>query len=145
MEKEGFTIVEPNVYKALHPNNDLIVRCLEYIRINIKDILKDEDTLAYLISGHNFLEQNYPMIGLKSELDFFVIDDLVDKWLKDIGGVDELLKKSAEIESITWEELKKYKVYPKKEFLPIYNQAKEVLKIIRSIIITSKKNLVHNS
>jgi len=113
-EKGGFTIVEPNIYDELFPNNDLIVKCLEYIRLNVKNVLKNKEanTLAYLISGNNFLGQNYPMLGLKSELDFFEIDDLVDKWLKEIGGVEGILKKINDINSITWEELKEFKVYP---------------------------------
>ena len=51
-------------------------------------------------------------------------------------------------ESIYWLELlKDTHIVTEQEFLPIYNQAKEVLKIIRSIIITSKKSLAktHNS
>lgn len=54
-------------------------------------------------------------------------------------------------ESLYWLELlKDTQFLSEKEFLPIHNQATEVLKIIRSIIITSKKNLnlkpvTHNS
>ena len=45
-------------------------------------------------------------------------------------------------ESIYWLELlKDTQIVTEDEFLPIYNQANEVLKIIRSII-TSKKNLI---
>lgn len=49
-------------------------------------------------------------------------------------------------ESIYWLELlMDTKIVTEEEFLPIYNQATEVLKIIRSIIITSKKSLINNS
>jgi four helix bundle protein len=51
-------------------------------------------------------------------------------------------------ESLYWLELlKDTQIVSLEEFQPIYTQATEVLKIIRSIIITSKKNLTstHNS
>jgi four helix bundle protein len=45
-------------------------------------------------------------------------------------------------ETLYWLELlKDTQIINKEEFLPIHAQATEVLKIIRSIIITSKKNL----
>ncbi|MCG2611383.1 four helix bundle protein [Flavobacterium sp. SM15] len=49
-------------------------------------------------------------------------------------------------ESLYWLELlRDTQIVSEEEFLPIHNQAIEVRKIIRSIIITSKKNLPHNS
>jgi four helix bundle protein len=49
-------------------------------------------------------------------------------------------------ESIYWLELlKDTQIITKEEFLSIHEKASEVLRIIRSIIITSKKNLTHNS
>ncbi len=51
-------------------------------------------------------------------------------------------------ESLYWLELlKDTQIVSLEEFQPIHAQATEVLKIIRSIIITSKKNLIstHNS
>lgn len=48
-------------------------------------------------------------------------------------------------ESLYWLELLKDTDFIiEEEFEPIYNQTKEVLRIIRSIIITSKKSLTHN-
>lgn len=50
-------------------------------------------------------------------------------------------------ESLYWLELlKDTQIVSQEEFMPIHTQATEVLKIIRSIIITSKKNLpsTHN-
>jgi four helix bundle protein len=45
-------------------------------------------------------------------------------------------------ETLYWLELlKDTQIIHKEEFLPIHTQATEVLKIIKSIIITSKKNL----
>jgi four helix bundle protein len=49
-------------------------------------------------------------------------------------------------EALYWIELLKDSLYiSEEEFKPIFNKTNEVLKIIRSIIITSKKSLAKNS
>jgi hypothetical protein len=121
--EKGYTPIEPDIYDKLNWDYDLIVLCLEYIRLEIPNILKIErDKIeVFLVSFYNFLGENYPAIGIRNKsdlietinLDFFEIEEQVDNWLANIGGIENLKQKAENIKYIDWKTLKSLKEYPK--------------------------------
>jgi len=120
--KKGYTPIELNIYDKLNWNYDLIVSCLEYIRNQIPNILKIEHDKVevFLASFHNFLGQNYPVIGIRDKIDLmeivdldpFEIEEKVENWLSDIGGIENLKRKAKNIKCIDWKTLQSLKEYP---------------------------------
>lgn len=119
----GYTPIEPNIYEKLNWDYDLIVLCLEYIRTEIPNILKIEanNIEVFLVSFYNFLGQNYPVIGIRNKseltestnLDFFEIDEEIEKWLENLGGIENLKQRAKDIKCIDWKTLESLKEYPK--------------------------------
>ena len=121
--KKAYTPIEPDIYDKLNWDYDLIVLCLEYIRLEIPNILKIErdKVEVFLVSFYNFLGQNYPVIGIRNKsdlietinLDFFEIEEQVENWLANIGGIENLKQKAENIRYIDWKTLESLKEYPK--------------------------------
>lgn len=121
--KKGYTPIELNIYDKLNWDYDLIVSCLEYVRNQIPNILKIEHDKVevFLASFHNFLGQNYPVIGIRDKIDLMETVDLdpseieekVENWLSDIGGIENLKQKAKNIKCIDWKTLESVKEYPK--------------------------------
>ncbi len=120
---KGYIPIEPDIYEKLNWDYDLIVLCLEYIRTEIPNILKIESDKieVFLVSFDNFLGQNYPAIGIRNKsdlaesinLDFFEIDEKIENWLANIGGVENLKQKAKNIKCVDWKTLENLKEYPK--------------------------------
>ena len=121
-KSKGYTPIEPDIYEKLNWDNDLILLCLEYIGGEIPNILKIESDKieVFLASFQNFLGQNYPAIGIRNKfeiqesvnLDFLEIDEKVDNWLINLGGIEELKEKTKNIKCIIdWKTLEKVKKF----------------------------------
>ncbi|MEN2400857.1 hypothetical protein GKZ90_0013815 [Flavobacterium sp. MC2016-06] len=120
--KKGYIPIEPDIHGKLNWDYDLIVSCLEYIRTEIPNILEinGNDVYVFLVSFYNFLGQNYPAIGIRCKsnlkepiaLDFFEMDEKVENWLANLGGIENLIEKSKNIKTIDWKTLEKFKEYP---------------------------------
>lgn len=119
----GYTPIETNIYEKLNWDFDLIVLCLEYIRIELPTILKiEEDKIeTNLVSFYNFLGQNYPVIGIRDKysfndalaIDVIDIHEKIDAWLTNLGDIDNLVQKAKNIQYIDWKTLQQIKEYPK--------------------------------
>lgn len=118
---KGFTPIEPDIYDKLNWDYDLIVLCLEYIRTEIHTILEVEgDKIdVFLISFSNFLGQSYPAIGIRnksdekesSNLDFFELDEKIERWILSIG-IENLKQKAQNISCVNWKTLQNLKRFP---------------------------------
>ena len=120
--KKGYTPIEPDIYDKLNWDYDLIVLCLEYIRNEFSNIINLERGKAdvFLASFHNFQGQNYPVIGIRSKsnlteiinLDYFEIEEKVENWLEELGGIESLKRKAENIKYIDWKTLETLGEYP---------------------------------
>ncbi|MDP5200080.1 hypothetical protein [Flavobacterium sp. DG2-3] len=114
----GFTPIELNIYEKLNWDYDLIVICLECIRREIPVILNvdSDDIEVFLISFNNFLEQSYPAIGIRGKSDMignvFDIEEKIENWIIDLGGIENLKLKTANLECPDWKLLQNIKKYP---------------------------------
>ncbi len=111
----GYTLIEPTIYDELGWDLDLIVKCLEVLRLKIPQIIveNDEYDLIAVINAHGGF---YPAIGWVSisevELDWFEVEKKVGLFIQYVG-LENLVKESQMIDYINWEILKFDKVYPK--------------------------------
>lgn len=120
--KKGYTPIELDIYEKLNWNYDLIVLCLEYIRNQIPNILKiEQDKIeVFLVSFHNFLGQSYPIIGIRDKVDLMKIlqldpleiEEKVENWILNNGGIENLKQKAKDIQCIDWKTLESLKEYP---------------------------------
>ena len=120
---KGYIPIEPDIYDTLNWDYDLIVLCLEFIRNEIPNIINIEpDKIeVFLVSFCNFIGQNYPAIGIRSKpkfeeaikLDFFEIEEQIESWLTNIGGIEFLKENTKNIKGIDWKTLEELKEYPK--------------------------------
>lgn len=123
--EKGFTPIETELHQKLNWDFDLIVKCLNYIRVEIPNILDIEiDRIeVFLASITNFVGQNYPVIGIRVKpdfaklivIDFFEIEEKIEKWIEKIGGIEKLIEKSINFKSINWKSLEELNEYPKFE------------------------------
>lgn len=123
--EKGFTPIETEIHEKLNWDYDLIVICLNYIRIEIPNILNIENDRieVFLASIHNFMGQNYPVIGIRVKTDFvelidinfFDIEEKIENWIEKIGGIERLKEESINFKSINWETLEELIEYPKFE------------------------------
>jgi hypothetical protein len=118
----GYIPIELDIYDSLNWDFDLIIKCLEYIRNEIPNILKIESDKidVFLVSFHNFIGETYPSIGIRNKtgsekiiLEYFDIEEEIEKWLSNFGGIEKLKLKSENIKCTDWETLKIEKEYPK--------------------------------
>ena len=114
--------IELDIYDSLNWDYNLIIQCLEYVRNEIPDILKIErdKVHVFLVSFQNFIGQSYPAIGIRNKtnskeiiLEYFEIEEKIENWLSNFGGIDKLKLKSKNIKCIDWESLKIQEEYPK--------------------------------
>ena len=120
---KGYIPIEPDIYDTLNWDYDLIVLCLEFIRNEIPNIIniEPEKVEVFLVSFCNFVGQNYPAIGIRSKpefeevikLDFFKIEEQIESWLTNIGGIEFLKENTKNIKGIDWKTLEELKEYPK--------------------------------
>jgi hypothetical protein len=76
---------------------------------------------VFLAFFQNFLGKNYPVIGIRDKIDLvgtldldpFEIEEKVENWLSDIGGIENLKQKAKNIKCIDWKTLESVKEYPK--------------------------------
>ena len=118
---KGFIPIETEIHEKLNWDYDLIVKCLNYIRIELPNILKiEKDKIeVFLASITNFIDQKYPAIGIRIKsdfveeikIDFFDIEEKIEIWIVENGGIENLIEKSKKIKTISWETLDKLKEY----------------------------------
>ena len=117
----GYTIIESDIYSKLDWNLDLIVKCLEVIRVQMPHIVSAGAVgIEFdLIAVGNPQGPPYPAIGmhcpvetdLNTVLDLPQIDDKVNQWVRQTG-LNELVEKASAIQYIDWERLRSMKTFP---------------------------------
>jgi hypothetical protein len=122
---KGFLPIETEIHEKLNWDYDLIVKCLNYLRIELPNILKieKEKIEIFLASISNFFDQKYPVIGIRIKsdfveevkIDFFDIEEKIEIWIETNGGIEKLTEKSKNFKSISWEKLNELKEYYEKE------------------------------
>ena len=110
----AYMLIEPPIYIELEWNLDLIVKCLEVLRLKMPQIIVEYDEYD-LISVGNPHGKPYPAIGWFSisgrELDFFEVEEKVEQFIQNIG-LENLIKESQTIDYIDWHSLEMDKIYP---------------------------------
>lgn len=116
----GFYIIEPSFYTQLNWNMNDIMKCLEFMRLNINnELFKHKTSKYFLLRLTNFVEQHYPVIGVQTndlqesnELASFIdVYDRVENYINSYG-VEKMKIKSQNLDIISWEELKVLGVFP---------------------------------
>lgn len=116
-------IIEPPIYDELNWNMELIMKALEYLRQNLSKYLTEIPKSAkyFLHEFEGKFGNPYPLIavGCRDSKEF----DKIPSFNKLFERVNEIVTKEITIEklkreiidvnSITWEELKKEKYFPK--------------------------------
>ncbi|MVM37251.1 hypothetical protein GO730_05750 [Spirosoma sp. HMF3257] len=123
MAERGYTLIEPEIHEKLAWNLDLIVKCLEIIRLELGSILDiNSSGIEYdLIAVGNPFGGPYPGIGIHcvSEAESTKIpewDEIgrrVELWIENLG-LDNLVKAGEKIDYIDWETLLQFGTYPKR-------------------------------
>jgi hypothetical protein len=110
----GYTLIEPAIYVELGCDLDLIVKCLEVLRLKMPQIIVENDEYDLIAVG-NPHGKSYPAIGWVSlsevELDLHEVEDKVELFIQNIG-LEKLIKESQTIDYIDWRILEVNKVYP---------------------------------
>jgi hypothetical protein len=110
----AYTLIEPAIYVELGWDLDLIVKCLEVIRLKMPQIIVENDEYD-LIAVSNPHGKSYPVIGWVSisevEQDWFEVEEKVELFVRNIG-LENLIIKSRKIDYIDWGILEIDKVYP---------------------------------
>ena len=114
-------MVEPDIYRKLNWDLDLIVTCLEVIRIQMPQILFQvaADIEYDLISVGNPHGPPYPAIGAycPKESDWVTlpdwpqIDEVINQWVEKTG-IDRLREKAADVDYIDWNQLTSLGTFP---------------------------------
>jgi hypothetical protein len=120
----GYTLIEPDIHRKLNWDLDLIVKCLEVIRLQMPQILSQGAAgVEYdLIAVGNPHGPPYPAIGVhcpkESDLstipDWPQIDDITNQWVEKMG-LDTLKKKAVDIDYIDWDRLKDMRTFTNRE------------------------------
>ncbi|BDD06788.1 hypothetical protein [Aureibacter tunicatorum] len=121
MQRAYYEIIELPIYNELNWDMDLIIKCLEYLRLRISDKFSElPDTVEYdLLAMTSFTGGQYPVIGMYSENEsdfdsvpsFSLMYELIEQWIDEIG-IESLKKEALQIETIDWEDLKWYGSFP---------------------------------
>jgi hypothetical protein len=110
----GYTLIEPPIYVELRWDLNLIVKCLEVLRLKMPQIIVENDEYD-LIAINNPFGKSYPVIGWFSvsavELNLFEIEEKVEILVREIG-LGNLIKESQIIDYIDWSYLEANKIYP---------------------------------
>lgn len=116
----AFSVIELHFYDDLSWEVDKIIRCLEFIRLNINDMLfKHKHSKFYIIKYSDFLGNTFPVIGVvntdpieANEFDDFDgIFEKVKEWVNSIG-LNTIDEKSKELNVISWTKLIETGYYP---------------------------------
>jgi hypothetical protein len=121
--KNGFIPIEIELHEKLNWDFDLIIQCLNCIRLELPLILNIDKQFieVFLTTITNFIGNNYPVIGIRIKADFlnlvvidvFEIEEKIEIWIKKNGGLEELKKVSKKLETINWFLLQEIKEHPK--------------------------------
>jgi len=124
MEQEtsrGYNIIEPPIHKALGWDKDLIVACLEVIRLELPNYFPHfPDSIKYfLLPLHNPHGSPYPVIGAYSPNHdeaqqlpgFQELYDIVEKWVNE-WGIDNIRREAEKIKILSWQQLKSIGHHP---------------------------------
>lgn len=121
MIMRGYTLIEPDIHSKLNWDLDLIVKCLEVIRLHMPEIIsKDIPGIEYdLIAVGNPHSPPYPAIGmycpeetdLNSIPDWPQVDDRINQWVQQIG-LSVLIEKAYDVKYIDWKGLIRMKAFP---------------------------------
>ncbi len=110
----NYTLIEPSIYVDLEWNLDLIVKCLEVLRLKMPQIIVENDEYD-LVAVSNSHGNSYPAIGWFSlsdaELDLHEVEEKVELFIQNIR-LENLIKESLIIDYIDWRILELDKVYP---------------------------------
>lgn len=116
----AFYVIEPHFYDDLSWEMDTIIRYLEFMRLNINDILfKHKHSKFYIIEYGDFLGNSFPAIGVTNpdpaeakEFDNFnAIYEKVEAWVNSIG-LSTIDEQSKELTVISWTRLMEVGHYP---------------------------------
>lgn len=120
----GYTLIEPDIYLRLDWDRDLIIKCLEVIRIQMSQIISQKTALIEydLIAVSNPHGLPYPAIGMHcpTETDWNTLPDisqieyLTNQWIEQIS-LDTLIEKASSIDYIDWEWLRSKGTFPNSE------------------------------
>lgn len=121
--KRQYQIVEPPIYEELNWDMDLIVSCLEVIRLKLPQKFQDfPKGLEYdLLSLENAHGSVYPVIGIhasnqedyKQIPDFHNLYDMVELWISEMG-VESIIKEARDVIALSWNDLEKRGIYPER-------------------------------
>lgn len=121
--KKGYSIIiEPDIYEKLNWDLDLIISCLETIRIELPKLLQidDENIQFDLFCMTNFLSQKSPVIGingLNPEIyNWLEIDEKVNDWIYKTG-IERIISESFKNKYISWEKLIENGSYPERKLV----------------------------
>ena len=114
-------MIEPNIDRRLNWNLDLIVKCLEVIRIQMPQIFSEGAAgVEYdLIAVGNPHGPPYPAIGVHCPKesdwntlpDWPQIDEITNQSIEQTG-LEILIEKTVDIDYINWDQLTRLKTYP---------------------------------
>lgn len=120
-EAREYQLVEPPIFEALDWDMDLIVACLEVIRLKLPKKFSDfPKGLEYdLLSVENPHGSAYPAIGIHASNkydfqqipDFHDLYDTVELWVNEMG-IESIKQEAINISVLSWEELEKLRQYP---------------------------------
>ena len=119
----GYILIEPNVYSRIGWDPDLIVKCLEVIRLQMHQIIPagvlgiEYDLIA--VSNPHGLP--YPAIGMhcpkdsdwNTVPDWPEVDEIVNQWVQGLD-FDALAEKASGIKYIDWEQLTRMGTFPRR-------------------------------
>jgi hypothetical protein len=111
-------LIEPEIYYPLEWDYDIIVRCLEVIRLALPEILAEgSESIEYdLVAVNNPFGSPYPVIGISDpclliKIDWIEINNKVNRWFHDTG-LDNIKSKAENIHHINWERLNIISTFP---------------------------------
>lgn len=114
-DHRAYSICEPEIHDALGWDMDLIVACMEVIRLKLPYLLQIENGhLQFdLVSLENPHGPPYPVIGVyspieddKSVPDFLELSKIATDWVDTIG-LESLKKQASELKTVSWHQLEK--------------------------------------
>jgi hypothetical protein len=120
----GYCLIEPDIYEKLNWDIDLIVKCLEVIRMHMPQIIPEVTTATEydLIAISNPHGPPYPAIGIychkKADWDnlpdWQEVNNLADRWVEQIS-INRLVEEAEAVNYINWEELMNRRTFPGRE------------------------------
>jgi hypothetical protein len=100
-DSQNFLLIELDIYEDLDFDRYSIIQCLEVIRQKLPEIMgvNELEIETFITTDSNFLEQEYPLIGMKfkGDIEKFSSDEIEDKifeWMEKNGNAKQLLAES---------------------------------------------------